>query len=298
MTKPLVGAVELGGTKINVATGTGPNDVCASATIPTTTPEATLDAVADFLQAQAGLAAIGIGSFGPVCLDRAAENWGDITATTKPGWSDTPVARMIGAATGLPVAFDTDVNAAALGEYRWGAIAGCGVGLYLTVGTGIGGGVIVDGTPLHGLVHPELGHIRIVRDDRSFAGVCPFHGDCFEGLASGPAIAARLGVSLSESEPGGPGRAAIFDAIGQGLAAYVLTLSPHRIVVGGGVSKAPGFHAEAAARMRYWLAGYVPDKAIASAHFIVPPALGDRAGVLGGMALAHDMLARGAVSAE
>jgi fructokinase len=288
MILPLVGAVELGGTKINCAIGTGPDDIRAELVVPTTEPTAALGAVIDFLRAHAGLAAIGIASFGPVCLDRGAPEWGHITATTKPHWSNTAVAPAIAAATGLPVAFDTDVNGAALGEHRWGALAGCGVGLYLTVGTGVGGGAIIDGKALHGRGHPEMGHIRIKRmpgDD--FTGVCPFHGDCLEGLVSGPAIAARLGVSLSEVEPDHSGRALVVDALGQGLASLTLTLSPHRIVIGGGVSKAPSFHADATAALRIWLGGYadVPE------GFIVPPALGDRAGVAGAMALAQDELA-------
>jgi fructokinase len=287
MTLPLVAAVELGGTKINLAVGTGPDDLRAEAVIPTTDPASTIRAAIDFLRAQDGLTAVGIASFGPVCLDKASPEWGNITATTKPGWSDTPVATAIAEATGLPVAFDTDVNGAALGEYRWGALRGCGVGLYLTVGTGLGGGVVIDGVPLHGRIHPEMGHIRLKRaagDD--FTGVCPFHGDCLEGLVSGPAVIARLGHSLSHTEPGDAGRAMVIDALGQGLASLVLTLSPDRIVIGGGVAKTPGFHAEATERLRHWLGDYVaiPER------FVVPPALGDHAGVAGGIALAQDLL--------
>jgi fructokinase len=287
MTLPLVAAVELGGTKINLAVGTGPDDLRAEAVIPTTDPISTIRAAIDFLRAQDGLMAVGIASFGPVCLDKASPEWGNITATTKPGWSDTPVATAIAEATGLPVAFDTDVNGAALGEYRWGALRGCGVGLYLTVGTGLGGGVVIDGVPLHGRIHPEMGHIRLKRaagDD--FSGVCPFHGDCLEGLVSGPAVLARLGHSLSHTEPGDAGRAMVIDALGQGLASLVLTLSPDRIVIGGGVAKTPEFHAEATERLRHWLGDYVaiPER------FVVAPALGDHAGVAGGIALAQDLL--------
>jgi fructokinase len=289
MTLALVAAVELGGTKINLAIGTGPDDIRAEAVIPTTDPTRTIRAAIDFLRANAGFAAVGVASFGPVCIDKASPEWGNITATTKPGWSNTPVASVIAAATGVPVAFDTDVNGAALGEHRWGALQGCGVGLYLTVGTGVGGGVVIDGVPLHGRIHPEMGHIRLKRaagDD--FAGACPFHGDCFEGLVAGPSIMARLGHSLSHTEPGDPGRALVIDAMGQGLASLVVTLSPHRIVMGGGVAKTPGFHGEVTERLRHWLAGYVaiPER------FVVPPALGDHAGVAGGLALAQDLLKR------
>jgi fructokinase len=287
MTLPLVAAVELGGTKINLAVGTGPSDLRAEVVIPTTDPISTIRAAIDFLRAQEGMTAVGIASFGPVCLDRAAPEWGHITATTKPGWSDTPVATAIADALGVPAAFDTDVNGAALGEHRWGALQGCGVGLYLTVGTGVGGGVVIDGVPLHGRIHPEMGHIRLKRaKGDGFAGVCPFHGDCLEGLVSGPAVLARLGHSLSHTEPDDTGRALVIDAMGQGLATLVLTLSPDRIVIGGGVAKTPGFHAEVTERLKAWLGSYVavPD------GFVVPPALGDRAGVAGGIALAQDLL--------
>ena len=288
MTAALVGAIELGGTKINLAIGTGPDDIRAEAVVPTTDPATTLAAAIDFLRAQPGLQAIGISSFGPVCLEKASPEWGNITATTKPGWSDTPVARLIGEALGVPVAFDTDVNGAAVGEYRWGALAGTSVGLYITIGTGIGGGAIIDGKPLHGRIHPEMGHIRVTRvpgDD--FVGTCPFHGDCLEGLASGPAILKRLGRSLSDVTADDPGRALVIDAIGQGMASLALTLSPDRIVIGGGVAKSPGFHADVTEAAFRWLGRYVaiPER------FIVPPALGDRAGVCGSIALAHDLLA-------
>lgn len=283
----MIGAVELGGTKINVAVGTGPGAIAAKATIPTTTPDETLGATIAWLKAQGALDAVGIASFGPVCLDIGAAEWGFITKTTKPHWSHTPVATAIRDALGVPVAFDTDVNGAALGEVRWGALAGCGVGLYLTVGTGVGGGVVIGDKPLHGLVHPELGHIRIKRmTDDLFAGICPFHGDCLEGLASGPAVMARLGVSLSEA--GEAQAMPVYGAIGQALASFVMTLSPHRIVIGGGVSKAPRFHARAEAAMRDWLGDYcdVPH------DYVVPPALGDEAGILGAIALAEGLCAR------
>ncbi len=279
----MIGAVELGGTKVNVAVGTGPGALIAQTAIPTTRPDETMAATIAFLRLHGALEAVGIASFGPVSLDPAAPDWGYITATTKPHWSHTSVAPAIREALGVPVAFDTDVNGAALGEHRWGALAGCGVGLYLTIGTGVGGGVLIDGVPLHGLVHPEMGHVRVKRmagDD--FPGTCPFHGDCIEGLASGPAIMARLGVSLSAIDADDPRAAPVYDAIGQALAGYVLTLSPHRIVVGGGVSKSPGFHARVTAAMHQWLAGY----AAVPADYVVPPALGDEAGILGAIALA------------
>jgi fructokinase len=291
MIKPLIGAVELGGTKINVAVGTGPGDLRATARIPTTSPDQTLQAVIAFFRAQPPVSAVGIGSFGPVNLNRADPAWGSITKTPKPGWAHTPVAATIADALGMPVAFDTDVNAAALAEYRWGALADCQTGLYLTVGTGIGGGVIIDGRPHHGLIHPEMGHIRVKRAlGDNFPGVCAFHGDCAEGLASGPAIEARLGASLSKSAPDDPRRVHIFDTLGQALANYLFTLSPDRIVVGGGVSKAPGFHEALRISLKRWVAGYVDAPQLDGNDYVIAPTLGDEAGVLGAIALALDML--------
>lgn len=290
MSENLIGAVELGGTKINVAVGTGPGEIRAATRIATTSPDETLRAVIDFFRAQSPVFAIGIGSFGPVCLDIGDAAWGNITKTPKPGWANTPVATSIGKALNVPVAFDTDVNAAALAEYRWGALAGCQTGLYLTVGTGIGGGVVISGRPHHGLIHPEMGHIRVRRaKEDNFVGVCTFHDDCVEGLASGPAIEARLGASLSEGDPNDPRRVHIYNALGQALANYLFTLSPHRIVVGGGVSKTPGFHEGLRRSLKNWVNGYVDAPQLDRNDYVVAPALGDEAGVLGAIALALDM---------
>ena len=291
---PVVAAIELGGTKINVAVGDHPDRLIDTVTIPTTDPATTMARVHAWLHDHAGrFAAIGVASFGPVELDLLRADWGSITTTTKPGWAATPIALPLAAAFGVPVAFDTDVDGAALGEYRWGALAGTRVGLYLTVGTGVGGGLIVDGAPLHGLVHPEMGHIRIKRatgDD--FAGVCPFHGDCLEGLVAGPAILARTGATLSDAPHDHPGRWQAIDDLGQGVASLVVALSPERVVIGGGVAKAPAFHRNVAARMRHWLGGYLADPAIAREDYLAPPQLGDRAGLAGAIALAHDLLER------
>ena len=291
---PVVAAIELGGTKINIAIGAHPDRLLAETTVPTTTPAETLRAVEAFLDLHRGsFSAIGISSFGPVGLDMLRPDWGHITRTTKPGWTDTPVAPRLAKAFGVPVAFDTDVNGAALGEYRWGALQGAEVGLYLTVGTGVGGGVVIDGKPLHGLVHPEMGHVRLSRSGGDiFKGVCPFHGDCLEGLVAGPAVLARMGKTLSDVSADDPGRAQVLDDLGQGLASFVVTLSPTKIVIGGGVAKSPGFHADVAVRMRHWLGGYVCSSVLDGDEYVVPPALGDRAGVAGGIALAQDLLER------
>jgi len=291
--EPVVAAIELGGTKINIGIGSNPDRLIAATTIPTTSPAETLGAVEAFLRPHAGtFDAIGIASFGPVGLDESRPDWGHITSTTKPGWSGTAIAQPLIDAFGVPVAFDTDVNGAALGEARWGALAAVEIGLYLTFGTGVGGGLVIDGRALHGLTHPEMGHLRLKRTlDDSFAGVCPFHGDCLEGLVSGPAILARAGKTLSDIAADDCDAARIFDDIGQGLATLVTILSPHRIVIGGGVAHAPEFHRRAADRMRHWLRGYAISDAVTSDSYIVPPKLGDFAGIAGGIALAHDLLA-------
>lgn len=284
------GAIELGGTKVNVAVGTDAGAILAETTIPTTTPEATLAAVDAFLATHAPLSAIGVASFGPVVLDPAAPDWGSIARTTKPGWSDIDIVRRLERRFGVPVAFDTDVAGAALGEYRSGALAGTRTGLYLTVGTGIGGAAVVDGRPLGGASHPEMGHIRVKRAaDDAFAGTCPFHGDCLEGMASGPAILARCDATLSDADDAD--RFRIIDDLGQGLASLVTALAPDRVVIGGGVAKAPGFHRDVAARMRAWLGGYLP--AAERDGYVVPPALGDRAGVAGALAMAAALVPPG-----
>lgn len=192
----LFGGIEAGGTKFVCAVGTGPEDLRAEERFPTTTPGETIARAVDFLRRSGGgsLAAVGIASFGPVDLDPSSPTWGHITSTPKRGWAGTDLAGPVGRALGVPVRFDTDANGAALAEHRWGAARGLQTIVYLTVGTGIGGGAIVRGRPLHGLVHPEMGHVLVERrpDDR-YPGGCPFHGACLEGLASGPAIERRWG---------------------------------------------------------------------------------------------------------
>ena len=192
------GSVEAGGTKWVCAVGSEPDDLRAETRFPTTTPTETLArAIAFFHDHQhlGQLAAIGVGSFGPVDLNPGSATYGYITSTPKPGWANTDVAGPLRQALGVPVRIDTDVNAAALGEYRWGASQGCTISIYITVGTGIGGGGVAYERRLHGLIHPEIGHTRIPHDRRRdpFRGNCPYHGDCLEGLASGPALAQRWG---------------------------------------------------------------------------------------------------------
>lgn len=288
-----VGAIEAGGTKFVCAVGTGPDDIRADAVIATTTPSETLRGVMDFLLAHSPLGAIGVGSFGPLDLDPRSRAFGSITNTPKPGWADTP---LIGALSplGLPLAIDTDVNAAALGEHRWGALRGVTTGVYLTVGTGIGGGGVVNGRLMRGLVHPEMGHVLVPHDHvrDPFRGVCPFHGDCLEGLASGVAMRERWGAAAEALPPDHPAWELEAHYLGLGLAAIVTILSPERIVVGGGVAQASGLLARVRTSLAEHLGGYVRARAVwgAGADYVVPPALGDRSGMLGAMALALDAI--------
>jgi fructokinase len=292
----LFGAVEAGGTKFVCAIGDENGAIHAESRVPTTDAVSTLAAVRDFFDAQrralGALSAIGIGCFGPVILDRRSAKYGFIGKTPKAGWSDTDVVGMLAQAFSCPVGFDTDVNAAALAEHRWGAARGVKNLVYLTVGTGIGGGVLVDGAPLHGLTHPEIGHIRPRRHslDVNFPGVCPFHGDCLEGLASGPAILARCGVDLLHLDADHAQWQIQTDYLGQLCAQLVLTLSPQRIIMGGGVMAQERLFPGIRDRMLHWLGGYIDRSELLadSDRYVVPPALGARAGVLGAIGLAID----------
>jgi fructokinase len=287
----LFGAVEAGGTKINMAVGRSPTDLTELARVETTAPGETIAAILKFFERhRRHLAAFGVASFGPVRLDRSASDWGRLITTPKPGWPGASFVHPLMSSFELPVELDTDVNAAALAEYHLGSLRGIKSGVYLTVGTGIGGGLITDGAPIHGAMHPEVGHIRVLRTtsgDDAFSGCCPFHGDCLEGLASGPAIERRWGRSLSELPRGHLAHELIADYLGQACAMLALTLSAGRIVIGGGVSHAPGFHSAIAVRMRHWLGGYLTDPTVMGDNFIVPPGLKDRAGLVGAMLLAE-----------
>jgi fructokinase len=289
----LIGAVEAGGTKVVLAVGTGPEEIRATARIPTTTPGEVTRAMLEFFASQPPVAAFGVASFGPIRLDRAAPDWGRLLTTPKPGWSGGSFAAPLIERFGVPVAVETDVNAAALAEQRHGAARGANVVVYVTVGTGIGVGVVIDGKPLHGVLHPEFGHIRLVRDPADpFRGACPYHGDCLEGLAAGPAIIARWGESLDRL--GDAEQAQVADDLGQGCAAIALAYSPGRIVLGGGVLGTPGLRERVDARMRHWLGGYLHELA---PDTIAAPALGDRAGIVGGIEIARDLLAVASSSA-
>lgn len=298
MSPPLVGGIEAGGTKFVCAVGTGPGDVREEVRYPTGEPEETVGRAVTFFRTQAErwseLAAVGIGSFGPVDVDPRSPTWGHITSTPKEGWTGVDFGGAVRRALEVPVAFDTDVNAAALGEGRWGAARDLDTFVYLTVGTGIGGGGLANGRRLHGLLHPEMGHVRVPHDrDRDpYPGRCPFHGDCLEGLASGPALAERWGTAPEDLPPDHPAWELEAEYLGHALATYALVLSPERIVVGGGVMHRRELFPMVRARLRDALAGYLrsPEVLERTDRYVVPPALGDRAGLLGAFALAHDLL--------
>jgi fructokinase len=283
------GGVEAGGTKWVCAKGTGPRDLMEVKVIPTTTPSETLGRVAEFFKRDGvRVAALGVGSFGPVDLRRGSETFGWIMKTAKPGWSNTDVVGPLMAELDVPVAFDTDVNAAALAEQRWGAAQGLSHFIYITVGTGIGAGIVLDGRPVHGRAHSEFGHILIPRDSADpFPGSCPFHGDCLEGMASGAALLARYGKPAEELDD--PVALALEGRyLAMGIMNGVLTVSPERVVLGGGVIKTPGLLPIVRAQLKELIGGYIEldDEVGNIDQFIVPPALGDHAGVLGAIDLA------------
>jgi fructokinase len=284
------GGIEAGGSKWECAIGTGPDDLRATATLPTTTPAETIDRAVAFFERAGPVDAIGIGSFGPLDRNPSSPTWGYITTTPKPGWAQTDVGQEIRRRLAVPVAFDTDVNAAALGEHRWGAAQRLATSCYITVGTGIGGGGMVEGRLLHGLMHPEFGHMRIPHDHDAdpFAGICPYHGDCWEGLASGRAIEARWGRPAVEvTDDAAWDLEARYLALG--LVSVICVLSPQRVVIGGGVMNRPGLLAqvqsEIVALMNGYLGSVVHGDGIAD--FVTSPSLGPRAGVLGAFALAE-----------
>ncbi len=286
------GAIEAGGTKFVCAVGTGPEDLVVTQ-FSTTSPEATIGSAVTFLKEHSGgrLQAVGIGSFGPVDLCPSSPTFGHITSTPKPGWQNYDFAGAVRKALGVPVGFDTDVDAAALGEARWGAAQSVSDFLYLTVGTGIGGGVIANGQILHGLIHPEVGHIRIPHDQQRdpYSGCCPFHGDCLEGLASGPSMENRWGKPAQELPVDHPAWALEAHYLALGLANWVCTLSPKRMVLGGGVMQQQSLFPLIRRELVEILNGYIRSHDLTQKldHYIVPPKLGNRAGIAGALVLAE-----------
>jgi fructokinase len=278
-----VGAVEAGGTKIVCGVGTGPDDL-EEVRFPTGDPASTIARICEFFSSHKDLEAIGIGTFGPAGVDPdEPESFGHILNTPKPGWKNADLVTPLRGSLGIPVHFDTDVNAAAFGEGKWGAAVDLHTFIYITVGTGIGGGAIVGGQILHGALHPEIGHLKLPRDPQRdpFAGSCPFHGDCLEGLASGPAIEKRWKTGARELPPEHEAWQLQAHYLGLALTNLSLTLSPQMIILGGGVMEQSQLFPLIRSELRQQLNGYLDPPEI------VPPALGNRAGILGSLALAQ-----------
>jgi fructokinase len=291
----LYGGIEGGGTKFVCAIGTGPDHIVAESSFATTKDAAaTIGKAIDFFRQHSQgepIAAVGIASFGPVDPDPRSPDYGYITTTPKPGWAHTNFRGPVQEALGIPVAFDTDVNGAALGEYRWGAAQGLDTFVYLTIGTGLGGGGMVEGQLMHGLMHPEMGHMLIPHDwERDpYAGYCPYHGDCWEGLAAGPALEGRWKIKGTEL----PLEHEAWDLeahyLALGLVNIITVLSPQRIIMGGGVMQQSHLFPLIREKVQGLLRGYLQRAAITDdiTQYIVPPAHPGRSGVLGAIALAE-----------
>ena len=288
----MFGAIEAGGTKFVCGVGTRPDDIQLSS-FPTSSPDETIKKAVEFIREVAGarLTAVGIGSFGPIDLNRSSQTYGHITSTPKLPWRNYDFAGSVAHALGVPVAFDTDVNAAALAEGQWGAARDIDNFIYLTVGTGIGGGAIVNGSLVHGFVHPEMGHIRVPHDLSAdpFVGVCPYHNDCLEGLASGTAITQRWGIRSNAIADDHQAWELEAHYLALALTNFIFTLSPERIVMGGGVMNRTLLFPKIREELRSLLNDYVTKLRDNIDEFVVPPALGNNSGVLGGILLAQEV---------
>lgn len=291
--------IETGGTKVVCAAAREPQTIIDIETLPTTTPDQTLGGIGSFIarhRRDARVEAVGIGAFGPLDVDAGSPTFGTIGATPKRGWEGVRILERVAEAAGCPAALETDVTAAAIGEQRWGAGRGLTDLCYVTVGTGIGVGALVQGHPLHGLGHPEAGHLTVRRHlDDGFAGVCRLHGDCLEGLASGPAIAARWGrpaEALGDREPQAVRMEASY--LAQLSVALVYILAPQRIILGGGVMQLPGLLDEVRAATARLLGGALGDHPASrpESGFVVRPGLGVRAGIVGALTMAADLCGR------
>jgi fructokinase len=290
--KRIYGGIEAGGTKFVCAVGTGPENTRAEIKFPTISPGETIGRAINFFREvmeQEPVEAIGIGSFGPLDLNHDSSTFGYITTSPKDGWTNVDFAGKIANELGIPVNIDTDVNAAALGEQKWGAARELDTFIYLTVGTGIGGGGVINGKTTRGLLHPEMGHIMLPHDIEKdpFRGTCPYHGDCWEGLAGGTAMEARWGKKPEALPSDHPAWELEATYLAYGIANLVVTISPQRVIIGGGIMKKSGLIETVRAKVRGILAGYLqaPEITERIEEYIVLPGLGDRAGVLGAMAL-------------
>ena len=287
---PMFGALEAGGTKMVCAIGNAQGQILDRVSIPTRTPDETMPEMLNYFRGK-DLAAIGIGSFGPIDLDRRSPTYGTIMSSPKLGWRNFDIVGRFERELGLPVGIDTDVNAAALGEAVWGCTRDVAHSIYITVGTGIGLGVIINGKPHHGMIHPEGGHIFMDRraDDPMVRGVCPYHPNCLEGLASGPAIERRWGRKPEELAD----CTAVWEMeayyIAQAVCSYILMISPEKIVLGGGVMHQEQMLPLVRREVHRQLKGYIQGKGLEDLDkYILPVSLGDNQGVMGAVKLAMD----------
>ena len=294
----LFGGIEGGGTKFNCIVGTSPDDIRRETRIPTTTPKETLDqAIRFFKEAELDfgkISALGFACFGPLDPNPASASYGHILPTPKPGWANADVVDVLKSAFDIPIGFDTDVNGAALGEWTWGAAQGLDTFIYLTIGTGIGGGLMANGKLVHGLLHPEMGHIMLPHDKERdpYEGWCSFHKDCFEGLAAGPALEKRWGQKAETLPLDHPAWELEAHYVALAMVNYITTLSPQRIIIGGGVGGRQDLFPLIRKNVQEVSNGYVQSPSITENidHYIVPPDLGGRSGMLGAIALAKEAL--------
>ena len=292
----LYGGIEAGGTKIVCAVGSSPEEILLESRFPTTTPEETIGKIINFFleseqKVKQNIESIGLASFGPVDLDQNSKTYGYITSTPKPGWAFTSFLKEIQNVLQKPMFFDTDTNGAVIGEHKWGAGQGLNDLFYITIGTGIGGGVLSSGKTIHGLLHPEIGHMLLPHDRTKdpYEGFCPFHKDCLEGLASGPSMNARWGTRAENLPADHPAWDLEAEYIALALHNVVLSYAPQRLILGGGVMQQELLFPKIRKRLLESLAGYIQSPYILEDinNYVVPPLLGQKAGVLGAIAMAR-----------
>lgn len=287
----LFGALEAGGTKMVCAVGNEKGEILEQKSFPTLTPEETMPVLISYFK-EKEISALGIGCFGPIDLNRASETYGYITSTPKLAWRNFNIVGAMKEALQIPIGFDTDVNGSLLGEASWGCAQGLTDAVYLTVGTGIGGGVMTNGKLLHGMMHPELGHMRLApHPDDTYKGKCPYHGTCLEGMAAGPAIEERWGAKAAELAD----RAEVWELesyyLAQAIASFVVILSPQKIILGGGVMHQMQLFPLIRQKVKEMLNGYVQTKELEDIeNYIVPASLHDDQGIMGCIKLAMDEL--------
>ncbi len=285
------GALEAGGTKMIVAIGDENGKILERATFPTLTPAETMPKMIEFFEGK-GIESLGIACFGPIDLNKNSKTYGYINSTPKLEWKNYDIVGEFKKALNVPVGFDTDVNGSLLGEITWGCAKDKTDAIYLTIGTGIGGGVMTNGKLLHGMLHPEMGHMRLaVEPGDTYKGKCPYHGTCFEGLAAGPAIEERWGKKAVELADNAEVWELESAYIAQALSTYILTLSPQIIILGGGVMHQTQLFPLIRKKVVEQLNGYINTDEIKNIdEYIVPASLGDDQGIMGAIKLALDVL--------